>query len=322
MQFIIGIVVVIVIVCFLASLISEIFPILLFAIFIAGAVVFIYKKYNRNKEIQAQAIEKELDAKKIEAANQKKLKYEEKKLIWQKESEAKDEKTIQEFESTLESIVEQPVFLAAPCTPIRQPATVPEIKISQIRKSVDINTLVDFIVIDIETTGLSPRTNEIIEISAIKFVNYKPIVYMGTLIKPKIPIPAEASRVNKIHNKDVLQSPSIDQVINSFNLFIEDFNLVGHNIEFDLSFLLRSGFVQNKKVKVFDTLVLSKSLLKKRDDLSFDRDGVIKDFDVSDYKLDTLCEYFGILRSSSHRAKSDCLATGFLFRELLETKLL
>ena len=112
----------------------------------------------------------------------------------------------------------------------------PEIKYSNIIKTTNPETIQNFIVVDVETTGLSAR-DEIIELSAIKFRNFSPVEVFTTLIKPKKEIPPEATRVNHITNDMVLSSPTINQITPAFLEFIADTDiLVGHNLEFDLKF--------------------------------------------------------------------------------------
>ena len=118
------------------------------------------------------------------------------------------------------------------------PSDLDDIKFSSISKSSNYERLSNFIVIDVETTGLSPSKNEIIELSAIKFEEWEPVSKFQTLIKPKHPIPEEITKINGISQAMVENSPSIHQVMASFIEYIGDKStIIGHNLLFDMKFL-------------------------------------------------------------------------------------
>lgn len=184
-----------------------------------------------------------------------------------------------------------------------------------------------FVVIDTETTGLSSAKDSIIEIAAIKFDDWEPISKFHTLINPGRHIPEEASEINNITDDMVLNSPSFSQIINSLNYFIGDNNIVGHNLPFDLKFLYRFGYdFTTTKRKYFDTCEISKKILKKPK-MKWDKEyeeyciNDKYDYDVNDYKLTTLSNYYDIRDNLfSHRALSDAMATGLLFQKLIQSK--
>ena len=178
----------------------------------------------------------------------------------------------------------------------------PPYKFSQITTKTSKNTFKDFIVIDVETTGLSSKQDDIVEISAIKFKNYTPMEYMTTLIKPKKGISEEATKINNITNEMVMNCPYIEEVIDSFSEFIKGYNIIGYNLEFDLKFLYVNNldlFTENRKF--YDVLELARK--------------VIKPEYIKNYKLTTVCDYVDLQRDDAHRALSDALATGILFRD-------
>ena len=100
-----------------------------------------------------------------------------------------------------------------------------------------LNTYVaDYVVFDLETTGISPKTDEVVEISAVKVEHGKVTDEFSTLVNPKRRIPYGASRVNGITDDMVAEAPFFEQVLEEFLEFIEGFVLVGHNIaRFDMS---------------------------------------------------------------------------------------
>ena len=194
---------------------------------------------------------------------------------------------------------------------------IPEIKTQNITRRNDIYSISNFVVIDVETTGLKPATNRIISISAIRFEDWQPKEIFNTFINPQTDIPVEATRINHITNDMVVDAPTFSQIAESLSEFIGNSNLVGHNIAFDLAFLYCSGLnLMDKGIKFFDTLQLSKYLLQ----------GIEKSSGylgyVKDYKLSTLCRYFNINISSLHDAKNDSYATGLLFEKIVKYKIM
>ena len=184
----------------------------------------------------------------------------------------------------------------------------------------------DFVVFDTETTGLSPSKDRIIELAAIRFVNGTPVTLFETLINPERDIPSEVTKINGITNEMVANAPTISQILPAFEEFVAGNSLVAHNLEFDIKFLYYSGSVLTEsKRKYYDTLEQAKKLLK-TPKVKYDREyGIYEtdyesEYDVSDYKLKTLCDYYNITIPSQHRASADALVTGKLFLNLIEEK--
>lgn len=177
----------------------------------------------------------------------------------------------------------------------------PKLTISTLSKNTAEKNYNDFIVIDTETTGLRPGSDEIIEISAIKFISGIPTECLSTLIKPKKEISDEVTNINNITNEMVKNSPNIQNAIEPFYNFIEDYNIVAYNTEFDIKFLYKNGlnfFI--KRRKYFDVLPLCRK--------------EFKDYiHLPNYKLDSICKYMGITRNIAHRATEDALVTGLIF---------
>ena len=184
----------------------------------------------------------------------------------------------------------------------------------------------NFVVFDTETTGLAPSRDRIIELAAVKFKDGFPVETFHTFINPERSIPEEASRINKICDKDVENAPVIGKVIESFDSFVGDNILVAHNLEFDLKFIYYSGSdILTGTNRLIDTLEQAKKLLKSpkiKYDIESETYGkdYDSDYDVYDYQLDTLCNYYHIPLASHHSALSDAYATGKLFLRLVFEK--
>lgn len=95
----------------------------------------------------------------------------------------------------------------------------------------------DFVALDIETTGLSAKYNEIINIGAIRFRNNVPVDKFDMFIKPDRPIPAFITGITGITNSMVRNAPSIDEVLPLLIDFIGNDIILGHNVKFDINFI-------------------------------------------------------------------------------------
>lgn len=205
-----------------------------------------------------------------------------------------------------------------------------EIFFSRITKRTNIDKFLPLVVVDVETTGLRAAQCDIIEFSAIKYETdlNTPTSCLTTLLKSKKPIPEEASRKNNITDEMIADKPYFYQIKDSVNEYIEGCTIVGHNVLFDLKFLYVNGVVLSDKIKYLDTLEIAQKTLKKKSYKYYSDKDLYKDYDdmsrdwyaVEDYKLDTLCEYYNIIRDNAHRSLSDCLATAKLLSELIEEK--
>lgn len=160
----------------------------------------------------------------------------------------------------------------------------------------------DFIVLDFETTGLSPLLDEIIQIGALLYVNGKPIQTFEKNINPQRDIPDKISRLTGIMQSDVDQAPTISEVLPELLSFIKDYPIVAHHAPFDLNVLninLQRNHFPPLSNLVIDTLQLAR---------------IYAPFTVKNYKLDTLKKEMK-LNLDSHRAINDCYVTGTLYLE-------
>ena len=211
-----------------------------------------------------------------------------------------------EFSRELSSIPKVAIRRSDETIKRRPFSEMPEIHFINITRSTVVDKIFPLVCIDIETTGLHLQRSEIIEVSAIKYdVGFKPVSCFTTLVKPKKPIPPEATQINNITNDMVADSPTFSEIATAFSKYISGCNIVGHNAMFDLKFLFVSGVKLPPKARYYDTLTLSRVAFK----------GMVDNF-----KLDTLCKNFSIHRDVAHRSSSDCLATAKLFDYIIRFK--
>lgn len=152
----------------------------------------------------------------------------------------------------------------------------------------------DYVVFDLETTGVSPYNDEVIEISAVKARKGKVVEEFSQLVNPKRTIPFAASRVNNITDDMVSDAPFFDEVLRNFLKFVGEDVLVGHNIQsFDMKFIYRDCeryFHQLITNDYVDTLILAKRCFP----------------EWRHRKLGNLADYYGISTQGAHRALADC----------------
>ena len=161
----------------------------------------------------------------------------------------------------------------------------------------------DFVIVDLETTGLSPQKNEIIEIGAIKVKDGEVVDTMDIFIKPKTPVSGFITRLTGITNEMLESGCDILDGMSKFSEFSEGYTLVAHNARFDMGFLnsnMNSCFNKNLDNKCLDTLKLSKELIK----------------DLPSYKLESLANFFYVDYTGAHRALKDCEITLDVYNNL------
>ena len=152
-----------------------------------------------------------------------------------------------------------------------------------------------YVCFDLETTGLSPVDDAILEIGAVRVVNGQITDRFSRLVNPGVPIPSRASAVNHITDDMVASSPRIYSVLPDFLSFVGSDVLVAHNARFDSSFIAQACLRYRFKYP--------KSYFDSRE-LSFFWP------DLPNRKLATFLAAAGIENCESHRALSDaeCLA--------------
>lgn len=169
-----------------------------------------------------------------------------------------------------------------------------------------------YIAFDVETTGLSPYSDRIIEVGAVLFENGKSVKEYGTLVNPNRSIPPSATAVNHITNDMVRKAPLESKVYSELVDFLgdalkEETIICAHNAKFDMDFLsqtlMRLGY--DAKIAYVDTLSISRYMVS----------------GLENYKQPTVASHFGIINEQAHRAVSDAKVCGLILSKLLEIKL-
>lgn len=158
------------------------------------------------------------------------------------------------------------------------------------------------IAFDLETTGLDPKNDAIIEIALVRFDETGILERYTTLVNPGFPLPAETLNITGITDEDLKNAPFFSDIRPKILEFLaEGTPLLGHNADFDLSFFREYGIDIGSR-PVLDTFRLSEILF----------------FDAKSLNLGSLLESFGKSFESAHRALSDTEATVVLFQYCIE----
>ena len=167
---------------------------------------------------------------------------------------------------------------------------------------------VGYVVFDLETTGLSPFKDEIIEIGAAKVDKDGKIIETFTmLVKPTKPVSEFIQNLTGISNEMLADAPSIYTVLPRFADFAGDSILVGHNVTFDIEFVQQKAKIY-KDIKLLNPYVDTLSLTRK----------VYPN--LKSYKLQDLIKEFDLKTYAAHRALADVVATQQLFELLKRQK--
>ena len=162
----------------------------------------------------------------------------------------------------------------------------------------------EYCVLDIETTGLSFRTNKITELGAVIYKNGEVIEEFEHFVNPEMPIPEEVVEVTHITDEMVKDAPTIEEILPKFLEFIGDRVIVAHNADFDVGFIKYYAEQLGYKLEntYIDTLRLAKDLFP----------------DYKKYKLGIIAEKLGIKVDVAHRALDDVITLVKVFKVMLE----
>lgn len=161
----------------------------------------------------------------------------------------------------------------------------------------------NYTVIDLEMTGLSAKSDRIIEIGAVKVRGGQIADTYATLVNPMRPIPAEVTKLTAITDEMAANGAPEDEAVEQLLALIGTDVIVGHNVGYDYSFLKQWAVDHRRALELVacDTLRLARALLPGE----------------QSKKLESLCEYFQIPRTNAHRALDDAVETYRIFERLI-----
>lgn len=174
----------------------------------------------------------------------------------------------------------------------------------RIHRDKSLQLLNEYVVIDIETTGIGVFSNDIIEVAAVHIRDGKIIDTFSELVYSNR-LNAEAAAINHISQDMLKNARKPWDVLNDFSAFIGDLPLLGHNIDFDLSFICAIHPIGNA---FEDTCILADEYLS----------GGFGPLRLKDRKLPTLCDAFGVEVKDAHRALDDSIATHLCYERFKE----
>ena len=153
--------------------------------------------------------------------------------------------------------------------------------------------------IDLETTGLQPETDTIIEIAAVKFRGAQVIGTFQTFVSTHRPIPYRVQRLTGITQADLQHAPHFEEVAPKLRAFLGRAALVGHSVPFDAAFLRKRGLAQENPL--LDTFELATVLLPA----------------LPSYTLERVAESLAVVGDVFHRAMADAVLAKDVFLALL-----
>lgn len=156
----------------------------------------------------------------------------------------------------------------------------------------------DCIAFDLETTGLDPAKDEIIEIGMARFRDGELVDQFQSLVKPSLPIPSDITHLTGIHPEDVEDAPAFKTLRPALIQFFANRPVIAHNAPFDLAFMQKQGMLKNNPA--IDTYELAAMALPS----------------APRYSLYSLTTLFDIPLLRAHRALDDAVATGKLYWQL------
>lgn len=163
----------------------------------------------------------------------------------------------------------------------------------------------DYVCLDLETTGLDPKTDKIIEVGAVKVKDGEIVDTFQSFVNPGRMLSEKIIELTGICDDDLKNAPSIEEIIPAFVEFSGEECFLGHSVLFDYSFMKKAvvnldGKIRYEKMGI-DTLKISRKYLAA----------------LESRKLSHLCTYYGI-EQTAHRALGDAVATHKLYQKLLK----
>ena len=160
----------------------------------------------------------------------------------------------------------------------------------------------EYVSLDLETTGLEPKKDRIIEIGAAKIRDGEVQETYSLLVDPRIKIPERITDLTGINDQMVEGQPFVEEAVKGLLEFCEERPLLGHNLMFDYSFVKHSAVNMGMPFEKqgMDTLKIARVLLP----------------DLESRSLQRLRQYYQIPQQEAHRALEDALTTFRLYERL------
>ncbi len=176
-------------------------------------------------------------------------------------------------------------------------------RLYQLWRAAEYQPLRDYVIFDLETTGIDTSRCEILEIGAIRYEGGREVARFETLVKPSGPVPPESTAVHGIDEAMLEGAPPPAQALADFLRFVGDLDLVAHNgATFDFPVIARvareQGFARPRQA-LYDSLALARRLFPRERN-----------------RLEDLIERFGIRAEARHRALDDCRCLGEAFERM------
>ncbi len=156
-----------------------------------------------------------------------------------------------------------------------------------------------FVAVDLETTGLDPSLETIIEVGLVYFENGEIVEKFSKTVNPRKTVSDNVLMLTGIKQSELDASPTLEKIVHEIEEFIKGKPIVGHNIGFDISFLQKSLPIDNV---AYDTFNLSRIFLPF----------------VTSHSLSSIVEYFKIPYENAHRASDDAAMAGTLFLKIFD----
>lgn len=160
-----------------------------------------------------------------------------------------------------------------------------------------------FVCIDLETTGLDPKRDRIIEIGAVKVERGKVSEEWETFVDPERKLEERIVELTGIRDEQLSGAGKIAEILPELFAFLGNDVLLGHSVLFDFAFLKKAAVNERLSFERMgiDTLRIARKYLK----------------DLESRSLESLCRHYNIPHKA-HRALEDARATVLLYRKLSE----
>ncbi|MCU7495556.1 MAG: GIY-YIG nuclease family protein [Ignavibacteria bacterium] len=164
----------------------------------------------------------------------------------------------------------------------------------------------EFCVVDVETTGMSPSSCRIIEVGMVRIRKLKIVETYQSFVNPGMEIPYFITGLTGISNSDVYEAPYFDEIANQVKEFIGDSILIGHNLQFDVSFLRRAFEDCGGSEKLANPLLCTLKLARKMYP------------GLSSKSLSSVVKHLKVRNKNVHRALSDATATAKVLLKMIK----